>query len=261
MRSTILQLLTFVVVTIASFNSFAVTNWVNFEVINGHINLPVTINGVEGKAILDSGSQVNAINISFINKNKFEFAKGSKVDIKGVYGTETRQLYNNVNVKLFGAELELDELVGLRLGHHEVQLLLGAGLLEKFIFQIDYPNNRLRLFERDSIDLAKLKNIEMQIDRGTGQPIVKVELNGEKNAWLILDTGNNSGLFLKRTLATGSNWLSLYGSQSSTGYGVNNIASIDNFRLPEVKFGPFTIENVQSSVPADGQSEFISSTG
>ncbi|MDD8059056.1 MULTISPECIES: aspartyl protease family protein [Shewanella] len=258
MRSTLLQLLTFVVVTIASFNSFAVTNWVDFEVINGHINLPVTINGIEGKAILDSGSQVNAINISFINKNKFEFSKGSKVDIKGVYGTETRQLYNNVNVKLFGADLELDELVGLRLGHHEVQLLLGAGLLEKFIFQIDYPNNRLRLFERDSIDLAKLKNIDMQIDRGTGQPIVKVELNGEKNAWLILDTGNNSGLFLKRTLATDSNWLSLYGAQSGTGYGVNNIASIDNFRLPEVKFGPFTIENVQSSVPADGQSEFIS---
>lgn len=67
-----------------------------------------------------------------------------------------------------------------------MQLLLGAGLLEKFIFQIDYPNNRLRLFERDSIDLAKLKNIDMQIDRGTGQPIVKVELNGEKNAWLFL---------------------------------------------------------------------------
>ncbi|CAM4440235.1 hypothetical protein [Shewanella livingstonensis] len=47
MRSTLLQLLTFVVVTITSFNSFAVTNWVDFEVINGHINLPVTINGVE----------------------------------------------------------------------------------------------------------------------------------------------------------------------------------------------------------------------
>ncbi|MBB1437602.1 aspartyl protease family protein [Shewanella sp. SG41-4] len=257
MPTTILRLLTLVSAVLFSFHSFAVTNWVNFEVINGHINLPVTIKGIEGRAILDSGSQLNAINISFINKNGFEFSKGSKINVKGVYGTEIQQLYNNVQANLFGADIELDELVGLRLGHHEVQLLLGAGLLEKFIFQIDYPNNRLRLFERDSLDLAKLENIEMQMDRGTGQPIVKVELNGEKNAWLILDTGNNGGLFLKRTLATDSNWLSQYGAQSGTGFGVNNVATIDNFRLPEVKFGPFTIENVQASVPAEGQNESI----
>ena len=108
------------------------------------------------------------------------------------------------------------------------------------------------------MDLAKLENIQMQIDRGSGQPIVKVDLNGEKNAWLILDTGNNGGLFLKRTMATDSKWLESYGSQSSLIAGANHIGTVDNFRLPEVKFGPFTIENVQVSVPAEGQTESVS---
>ncbi|GIU17471.1 hypothetical protein TUM4644_02780 [Shewanella colwelliana] len=258
MYATICRRLLCFVCFIASFNTFAVTNWVDFEVINGHINLPVTINGIEGRAILDSGAQMNAINLSFINRHGFEFDKGGKVNVTGVYGTETRQLFNNVSANLFGAEIELDQLAGLRIGHHEVQLLLGAGLLEKFIFQIDYPNSRMRLFEKGSVDLAKLENIPMQMDRGSGQPIVQVGLNGEKNAWLVLDTGNSGGLFLKRLLATDKNWLELYGSKSGVGAGVNNNATVENFRLPEVKFGPFTLENVQVTVPGEGQNESIS---
>ncbi|TVP13247.1 pepsin/retropepsin-like aspartic protease family protein [Shewanella sp. KCT] len=243
---------------LSAFPSLAVTNWVDFKIIDGHINLPVTINGIEGRAILDSGSQVNAINLSFINRHGFEFAKGGKINIKGVYGTETRQLFNNVNANLFGADIELDQLAGLRIGHHEVQLLLGAGLLEKFIFQIDYPNQRMRLFERDSVDLAKLENIRMEMDRGTGQPVVQVGLNGEKKAWLILDTGNSGGLFLKRLMATENDWLDKFGKESGMGVGVNGMASTDNFRMPEVEFGPFTLENVMVSVPGEGEVEQIS---
>ncbi|QYJ81994.1 pepsin/retropepsin-like aspartic protease family protein [Shewanella aegiceratis] len=243
---------------LSAFPSLAVTNWVDFKIIDGHINLPVTINGIEGRAILDSGSQVNAINLSFINRHGFEFAKGGKINIKGVYGTETRQLFNNVKANLFGADIELDQLAGLRIGHHEVQLLLGAGLLEKFIFQIDYPNQRMRLFERDSVDLAKLENIRMEMDRGTGQPVVQVGLNGEKKAWLILDTGNSGGLFLKRLMATENDWLDKFGKESGMGVGVNGMASTDNFRMPEVEFGPFTLENVMVSVPGEGEVEQIS---
>lgn len=245
---------------IASFNTFAVTQWVDFELINGHINLPVSINGIAGRAILDSGAQVNAINTSFINRHGFEFDKGGKINIQGVFSTEKRQLYNNVPVTLFGATIEFDQLASLRIGHHEVQLLLGAGLLDKFIFQIDYPNSRMRLFERGSVDLAKLENIPMQIDRGAGQPIVRVELNGDadEKPWLVLDTGNAGGLFLKRMLVTDNNWLELYGSQSGVTGGANSVALVDSFRLPKMKFGPYTVENVLVTVPGEGQTESVS---
>ena len=258
MHAATLRLLTFITSLIVSFHTFAVTNWVDFDVVNGHINLPVTINGIEGRAILDSGSQLNAINLSFINKYGLEFDKGGKIKIKGVYGTKNHQIYNNISANLFGVDIELDDLPALRIGHYDVQLLLGSALLDKFIFQIDYPHSRLRLFGRDSVDLNKLKNIPMRIDRGTGLPIVKVELNGEKNVWLILDTGNNGGIFLKRLIATDMDWLNLYGSQSGISLGVNNLAVVDSFRLPVVKFGPFTVENVQVSVPGEGQVESVS---
>ncbi|MDO6611311.1 aspartyl protease family protein [Shewanella sp. 1_MG-2023] len=248
-------------VLVTSFNALAVSEWAKFDISNGHITLPVTINGIEGRAILDSGAQVNAINLSFINKHGFEFDKGRKINVKGVYGTETRRLFNNVEVNLFGADIELDELAGLRLGHHEVQILLGAGLLEKFIFQIDYPNSRLRIFERGSVDLASLGNIPMQIDRAKGQPIVKVSLNGQQDSWLVLDTGNSGGLFLKRSIATKFDWLEEFGSQSGVTIGANQLGVVDNFQLPEVKFGPYTLESVRVTVPAEGQKESVSGRG
>ncbi len=92
MQSIRVKLLAFFSAPLISFPTFAVTNWVNFDIINGHITLPVTINGIEGRAILDSGSQLNAINLSFINKYNLEFEKGRKIDVKGIYSTESLSL-------------------------------------------------------------------------------------------------------------------------------------------------------------------------
>ncbi|WP_394201471.1 aspartyl protease family protein [Shewanella waksmanii] len=238
--------------------TFAVTNWVDFELINGHINLPVSIAGIEGKAILDSGAQINAINTSFINRHNLSFKKSGKVNVQGVYGTQQHQMYSDVMATLFGAEIELDKLASMRIGHHETQLILGASLMQRFIFQIDYPNSRLRLFERDNLDMTQFENIDMQINRSDGQPIVKVELNGQKSAWLVMDTGNNGGLFLKRSMADGLGWLEDYATISGESRGVNKSGLVEHFQLPEVKFGPYVVENVASTVPAKGQKELVS---
>ena len=42
----------------------------------------------------------------------------------------------------------------------------------------------------------------MTAHQETGMPIDKVNLSNEKNVWLLLDTGNSGGLFLKRSIAT-----------------------------------------------------------
>ncbi|WP_028772760.1 pepsin/retropepsin-like aspartic protease family protein [Shewanella waksmanii] len=238
--------------------TYAVTNWVDFELINGHINLPVSIAGIEGKAILDSGAQINAINTSFINRHNLSFKKSGKVNVQGVYGTQRHQMYSDVMATLFGAEIELDKLASMRIGHHETQLILGASLMQRFIFQIDYPNSRLRLFERDNLDMTQFENIDMQINRSDGQPIVKVELNGQKSVWLVMDTGNNGGLFLKRSMADDLGWLEEYATISGESRGANKLGLVEHFQLPGVKFGPYIVENVMSTVPAKGQRESVS---
>lgn len=242
------------ILIITSCSTYAgVTPWLDFELDNGHIKIPVTVSGIEAKAILDSGSQVNAINQSFINKNKLKYVSGQKIIIKGVYGQEKKPTYNNVPTELFGTQFDLDSLVSMRLGKASNALLIGAGFFDKFIVQIDYPNKKMRLLTRDAVDLKKLKNIQMKAHKGTGMPIVKVNLNNEKNVWLLLDTGNSGGLFLKRSIATGSGWLEKFSVEGSVAMGANTFGINETFHLPSLKFGPFELENILTSVPAEGQ--------
>ncbi|MBE7215477.1 aspartyl protease family protein [Shewanella benthica] len=239
--------------------SLAVTEWVDFELVNGHITLPVTIEGHEGRAIIDTGAQVNSINQSFINRYELELDKADKIIVRGVYGEEKRQRYSNVQVNLLGADIEMDKLASLRLGHYENALLLGGGFLGNFIFQFDYPNSRMRLFMRDEVDLGKLENIKMQIDKASRQPIVKVKLNNEKETWLIMDTGNSGGIFLKRSTAESQGWLEEFELDKALTSGVLGSGYVDVFTMPEMQFGPFVLENVKMSVPEEGQKTNIAS--
>ena len=47
----------------------AVTQWADFTLDNGHVFLPVTIDGIESRVMLDSGAQINSINRAFIRKH------------------------------------------------------------------------------------------------------------------------------------------------------------------------------------------------
>lgn len=238
------------------FSHAAVTPWVSFELHHGHITLPVTIAGIETKVVLDSGAQINGINAAFVKANHLELAKGTPVMVRGVYGTQRQTSYNQVPVSLFGTEWKMDQLVTSHFGGKDVGLLLGASFFDKFIFQIDYPHNRLRLIERDSLDMQKYNNIEMRSDEG-GSPVVRVKLNNQKSVWLVVDTGNTGGLVLPRLLAEDQGWLDKYETQDTVGMGVNFTALNDSFRLPVISFGPFEVENVAVTVPKDGSIDIM----
>jgi len=230
-----------------------VTEWIDIELESGHIKIPVKVAGIDTYAILDTGAQRNGLNQAFITKHGLSFPKGGKVRVKGVYGKEKRSSLNNVPVNLFGVDMSLDGLVGLSLGYHTNGLLLGAGFFENFITQIDYPNSRMRLLTRDALEMKRLNNIKLRKQKGSGQPIVKVTLNGEKSAWLLLDTGNAGGILLKRNVAQQNGWLEDHEVTSRTSSGANTTGVLDSFRLPELEFGPFTLSNVEVSVPAEGE--------
>jgi hypothetical protein len=236
---------------LAPFANAAVSAWVDFELIEGHVKIPVEIAGNTGYAILDSGAQLNGINSSFIFKHKLDLKKGKKINVKGVYGTQKRQTYSSVDVDILGQQLPFSSLTEISLGHFENALLLGAPFFAGFILQIDYPNERLRFLSRDALDMDEVKNLNMVKQGGSGMPIVKVRLNNEKSLWLILDTGNSGGLMLERSAA--SRWLGKYDTGTSLSFGANSMGYSESFRIPEMQFGPFVLENVLVSVPAQGQ--------
>lgn len=230
-----------------------VSPWVKLDLSSGQLRLATEISGIPGESIIDTGATINGINGRFLNKHSLKFKKTGKMRISGVYETSDRTLYSNVPGKIFGSELVFRDLVETDFGPPDTQLLLGAGFLGLFVFQFDYPNSRMRVLTRDSLDLKKVANLQTKRDLGSGLPIVKVGLNGEKNVWLALDTGNSGGLLLERNLAKKYKWLERYPVEKSYGRGVNASGQMERFSLPKITFGPFELENSLVSVPASNE--------
>lgn len=235
-----------------SFKLFAgATQWIDFTLVNGHIYLPVTVEGVKTHALLDSGSQVHAINRAFVAKNKLALSEGGKMRIQGVHSTEDRATYNGVDTNLFGVNFELDNVVEINLGHHETGLLLGAAFFYPFITQINYPDKKMRLLTRDTVDMSAASNVRSMDDKGSGMPIAEIEING-KSFWFLVDTGSTSGIFMERRYANQAGLLeAIEGSGSSR--GVNSGGVQDIAVAKTVQFGPFQISDVPIRFPAPGE--------
>ncbi|MCZ8528279.1 aspartyl protease family protein [Alteromonas sp. PRIM-21] len=235
----------------------AATQWVDFTLDNGHVFLPVTIDGIESRVMLDSGAQINSINRAFVRKHDLTFDKGRPVNVKGVYGVEKRKAYNNVDVEIFGTTFKLDSLVETNLGHHSNGMLLGAGFFNSFVVQLDYPHRKIRLVTRDSVNMKEVANVPATTQQGTGMPIAQVEINGVP-LWLRIDTGNAGTILINRRAASKADLLEKV-EGTSTSFGANS-SGVNEFATSDmVKFGPFEISNVKVSFPAEGQTTNLES--
>lgn len=255
----IFKVILFVVVTFTSFQVYAnATRWLDFTLSNGHIQIPITVGGIETVAILDSGAQVHAINQAFINKHDLKLSEGSGMLISGVYGVEKKTTYNNIPIEFFGMETELDKIPELGLGDDSVGFLLGAPFFSNYVFQIDYPNERMRLILRNSVNVSDFANIKMKKQKGSGVPIVQVGFPDDKYLWLLFDTGSTAGVTVERHVAENLGWLKEAVSQSGTSAGVNEVVTTESIRHPLVKFGPYELENVLVTIPDVGDTNIES---
>ena len=231
-----------------------VSAWIPFDSDGGHISIPVVLNGEETRAILDSGAAGNAISERFLAGNDGGFSYGKQIIVEGVHGTRKVRFVNGVDINMFDTSLQIDKLIPVRI--HSADLIIGLPFFEHFILQIDYPAQRLRIISADTIDLKEFANVKMKRS-GHSHPMVKVELNNEYNAWLTLDTGNNTGIFMPRNAALRYGWLDRYGTAQSLVAGVTKVSANDTFNLPTMNIGPFTLENVIVMVPAEGNKTMV----
>lgn len=231
--------------------SAAVSNWVPFNSEDGHISIPVTVNGVETRALLDSGAAGNGISERFLSDHDIEYKRGRQVIVSGIAGERKVALINGLEIGMFGVEFEFNQMMPVRLRNADV--LIGLGFFNNFILQIDYPNSQLRIITHDSLKLKKIANVRMKKAAGSPQPIVKVDMNGEASLWLTLDTGNNTGILIPRRSATRFDWLEKYGTTEARLAGVTKVANVEQFNLPELTIGPIVLENVIVIVPDEGE--------
>jgi hypothetical protein len=230
------------------------TEWVNMRIVEGQLFVETEIAGITGYSLIDTGAEVNAVNGGFLASANLEYDKGRFVEIAGIFGTERRDTYKEIPVKVFGSNVNFHDLVDLELGVPDVQMILGASFLERFIFQFDYPHQRLRLITRDSIDLKKLKNVDSKRDRYGGAPLVKVGLSDKVDVWLVMDTGANGGIMIDRDLARRMDWLDSADKVQGKVSGVHSSGDMEHFTVPGIFFGPVELANVLVTIPASGQS-------
>jgi len=216
----------------------ALANWQPFTLVNGNIIIDVEIEGQSVKAVLDSGATHHMISSKFIENYGQGFKDSTSVKEIGISGERELQHYRQVPIKLFGYDVKLKDVETVDLTDYD--LLLGGGFFSNVICQIDYPNSRLRLLSKDSIDMKKNANVPMKRARGSRLPAIQVEAN-DKKAWLILDTGNAAGILLKSSFAERKGWLE------------NDASLAQSFRLESLSIGPYDLENVLVATPNKDQ--------
>ncbi|BFM04847.1 signal protein PDZ [Halioxenophilus aromaticivorans] len=226
-----------------------VSQWTDVSIRQGHIYVPVSIGSAKGWALLDTGAEIFAINKRLI-ANDVDLKEGVAVNIAGVYGNEKRKVYNDVLVDLFGSTFEWSGLVDADLGD-DLLLVVGESFFNQLVVQMDYPNQRIRIMTHDAVDLKKSENIRLR-KKKYQQPQVLVTLGNNKKEWLLFDTGFNGGVMVTRRMATMRGWIDPNDQATHQGRGAVRSANMIGFTLPEVTFGPFTLENVLGSTPAKG---------
>ncbi|MCF2858475.1 aspartyl protease family protein [Pseudoalteromonas sp. SMS1] len=233
-----------------SFTYAAVTPWLDFTYQNGLITIPVKVSDIDSYAVLDTGAGLNAINANFVTAHKLKYKHSSNVNIEGAFASQRNKVYQKVPVSFFGINTNLEGLPEIALGNPNNSILFGRGFFKLFNTQIDYPNRRIRLLTHDHLDLKQYENIDFKIQKGYGQPIVKVELEGD-SAWMLLDTGFTGGIMIERRYADKFGWLDTENEKMSFS-GVNSTGETEHIKAKEVKFGAFSLSDVSVTFPAKG---------
>lgn len=232
------------------------TEWQDFLIENGLIVIAVEIEGQPGRAVLGSGNNANAINMDFVNRYPEPFQFGDDVAYGSPYHSVTMitRSIRKVRTDVLGVPMTLHGVVPLELDRElDLDLLLGWAMFDWAIVQIDYPGRRLRIVERKSLDLKALQNIPAKKDPGGLSLLAQVRFPGEKPLWLGLSNMVEQGLFVERKTAERRGWLDKYDVELLA----TDEGAVEQFVLPELTIGPYTLENIVVAVEASPQADNI----
>ena len=249
----------FVLLCFSTSVSASISAWVPVEIDNGRVLMDITLNGKPAKAMLDTGATHNGVSQAYLENNEGEYTRGKWIELQGIKEDYETNEINGLKVGMFGTEIDLNNLWPMTV--EGADLIIGVPFFEQFVVQIDYPGQRIRIADHKTLDLRKFSNVEMKWSTSSLSPMLRVDLNGEKDAWLDLDTGNTGGVFMLRNHAEDLGWLERYPSVGGTIVGISGEeARTDSFKVPALTLGPFEMENVTVTVPAEGEHLYLSTS-
>lgn len=173
------------------------------------IVIPILVNG-EGpfNFILDTGSESGMIFDRFvIAENNLVNARTIPIYAKNGSKITDLLVANDIDIQMKGVNGERQSMLVLEQNSMNIENILGVNahgvlgseLFNRFVVEIDYENEKLRLYEPDKFKAPKgFQKIDINIK--DFRPYIKasVKQKGEKkiNLNLLIDTGASSALFL-----------------------------------------------------------------
>lgn len=214
--------------------------------------VPVTINGVETTAILDSGAELTVIDAAFAAKAGVKGA--GEVAAIGTGGTTTASMASDVALKMPGATLshlapaifDLSEL-NSRFGR-PLNVIIGRELFNEAVVDVDYAAKTLTLHDAASFSYrGPGKSVKLISGKG-GITQVQVSVEGHPPGLFDFDLGNGSALVVFHSAAKAWGIEDGRKSAKTMGGGIGGTRVDTAVTLREVSMGPFSFADVPTSI-------------
>ena len=182
------------------------TPWQPLPERGGLIEIPVTVNGTQIRAVVDSGAQFSAIDRALADRLALPRTVAAPILAYGVSGAPSLTHTVRLDLALPGLAIPGLRAAALDLAAisdatgRNFQLLIGRDVLRRLVVEADFPRGRARFLTREAHRPARDAMIVPLRSKG-GAPMVSVQIEDAAPLDVLVDTGASGVLALSAEAA------------------------------------------------------------
>jgi PDZ domain len=227
--------------------------------VQGHIVIPVSIEGVEGFAVLDNGASTSVINRELAEEKKLEHGFITRTVIKIM--TSGFELGQPADIEVGGIQekvtpLLLDIQLLSNVAGKDLLGIVGEEFFERHVVEVDFIRNVLRLHDpRTFVAPADLPALELKSSK-TAKTRIPAIVEGESGHEITFDLGASGyaaideGDLADRMLADGRPWMPRISGIVVKGEFARSEGR--TMTAKEINFGGFSLLDIPTDVAPRG---------
>ena len=220
----------------------------------GKVMVPASINDSEPLVfLLDTGFGVTTLQPALAER--LDLRRVGSVTIVGIAGEESAPTYAGATFNIGGASYSPRRVAALSQSNRRRDGVLGAGLFRRFVLEIDFEAQMLRLHEPKTFSYRGAGEV-ISMRFKSGIPVIKAGLPTAQGTKVVaefeIDTGCDSGLCLGQPFVERHQLLETSDTQGSAKFGVGGSARTRRGHLPQVRIGDLAVDKPQTDFFLEG---------
>lgn len=232
---------------------------IKFELFNNLIIIPVKVNDVELKFLLDSGVDKTVL-FSFEQIDSLALKNTKSIRVKGISGVESIEAYkssnNRIKIKniynnqsdiyvIFDQENYLSGSIGT-----VINGVIGYDLLKDFVIRFDYELKRLKFYTPSKFHRPLVFYKDRSLSFINNKPHLKAEISdgemGRHKDRFLLDTGSGDAVWVYQN---DSIVLPKAKFEDNLGFGFQGVITGYRSKADRFQIADFTFDNVNIAIP------------